>query len=271
MSAAGPHGSAPWPAFRRTRSAGGTIIWKALAPRAGVALRHPHSDRLVLRATYARTVPPLSARLLDFADPGSLSGNDYHLDGTLLRRFGGRYSAIDPDLARPCRDEFAVAMEANLPYRIFFRIRLFRSDDKRRLAAVNIGVPESSYRPATVLDPGGDPSTPADDQVLAVFAQDPATFGQDRFLLTAPPGLRTQNSGLVAQAGIDSRRGSVLFSFTAEKSFGPNNAGNSWYANDPGIAGNLFSDPNTHVNATGRSFFDRAFIGKAVGWYRLPA
>jgi hypothetical protein len=257
-------------ALQADRSTGGAIAWNSLAPRAGFALRHPRSDWLVLRATYARTVQTLPARLLDFGDPGSISGEEFLPDGTLLRRFGGRYSGIDPRLSRPYRDEFTAGLEAGLGFGIFFRIRLFRSDDKRRPAAVNTGVGESAYRPVTILDPGGDFSTPADDRMLTVFAQEPTTFGQDRFVFTNPAGLNTQNSGLVAQTGMDARRWSVLFSFAAEKSFGPTNAGNRWYDNDAGIAGNLFADPNTLINATGRSFFDRAFIGKAVGWYRMP-
>ena len=48
---------------------------------------------------------------MDLADPTSLSGEDFLPDGTLLRRFGGRYSAIEPNHSRPYRDELAVGME----------------------------------------------------------------------------------------------------------------------------------------------------------------
>jgi hypothetical protein len=253
------------------RSSSRAITWRSFAPRAGLALRPPGSDRLVLRATYARTVSPLSARLLDFADPASLSGEEFRPDGALLRRFGGRYSSIDAELGRPFRNEFTVSGEAGLPFGSFLRVRLFRSDDQRRLAALNTGVPGTAYRPVTVLDPGGDfLDGTFDDQTLTLYAQDPATFGMDHFLLTNPRGLRVQNSGLVAQAGTSQRRWSAWFSFTAEKSIGPTNSGNQVYDNDPGVVGNLFADPVTLLNATGRSFFDRAFIGKAAATYEFP-
>jgi len=36
------------------------------------------------------------------------------------------------------------------------------------------------------------------------------------------------------------------------------------------VAGALFLDPNTAINASGRSFVDRAYVGKIQASYRLP-
>jgi len=36
------------------------------------------------------------------------------------------------------------------------------------------------------------------------------------------------------------------------------------------VVGSLYMDPNTLVNASGRGFMDRAFLGKIEGTYRLP-
>jgi hypothetical protein len=83
-------------------------------------------------------------------------------------------------------------------------------------------VPAQAFKPASILDPGPDgiPGT-FDDQRLTVYAQIPATLGQDRYLLTNPAGLRMLNIGLLAEAGTEWRRLALHASFVAEKSYGP--------------------------------------------------
>ena len=46
--------------------------------------------------------------------------------------------------------------------------------------------------------------------------------------------------------------------------------GNSVLENDWGFVGALGADPNTLVLASSRTYFDRAFVGKATGYYRAP-
>ena len=132
-------------------------------------------------------------------------------------------------------------------------------------------MPAQAFTPVSILDPGPDgiPGT-FDDQRLTVYAQNPGTLGQDRYLLTNPAGLRMLNTGLLAEAGTEWRRLMLHASFVAEKSYGPTNPGDAVYENDPGVIGSLFLDPNTAIHATGRSFVDRAYIGKIQATYRLP-
>jgi len=40
---------------------------------------------------------------------------------------------------------------------------------------------------------------------------------------------------------------------------------------DPGVIGALYQDPNTSINAAGRDFLDRAYIGKVETISHLPA
>jgi hypothetical protein len=265
-------------------SRGSPIAWNTVAPRAGFAWRVPHSHGLVLRGSYSRMYVPLAGRYLDFGDPNSLAANVYRwLDrnsdgwfqpgeqGPLVARFGGPYSSIDPSLRRPYSDEFDVSAAIHVLRRTSASIRLFRRDDKQRLAAVNIGVPSTAFTPVSILDPGPDgiPGT-FDDRQLTVFEQNPATFGQDRYLLTNPRGLRTLNAGFVAEVGTEWRRLALHASFVAEKSYGPANPGDTVFENDPGVVGSLFADPNTAISATGRNYMDRAYIGKVQASYRLP-
>ena len=167
-------------------------------------------------------------------------------------RFGGPYSSISPTLRRPYSDEFDIGAEFRVARQSVASIHLFRRDDKDRIAAIDTGVPAQAFTPVSILDPGPDgiPGT-FDDQRLTVYAQNPATLGQDRYLLTNPAGLRMLNTGLLAEAGTEWRRLTLHASFVAEKSYGPTNPGDAVYENDPGVIGALFLDPNTAIHADG--------------------
>jgi hypothetical protein len=260
------------------------IVWNNISPHAGFAWLVPHGDGLVLRATYFRVYMPLGGRYLDFANPDSLGGTEYRwIDrnsdrvfepgelGALLLRFGGPYSSISPSLARPFADEFDVGAEFAPTRTLHMRMSLFRRDDRRRIAAVNTGVPPSAFIPVSILDPGPDGIFGTfDDQHLTVYQQNPATFGQDHYLLTNPSDLRMQDKGLQAEIRGDWRSLFLNVSFVVEQSYGPTNPGNAVFENDSGVVGALYMDPNTLVNASGRPFMDRAYLGKAWGSYRLP-
>jgi hypothetical protein len=261
------------------------IAWNSVSPRAGFAWQAPHLERLVLRGAYSRLYSPLAGRYLDFGNPNSLNGNVYQWidrnsdgmfepgeQGALLTRFGGVYSSISPSLRRPYADEFNLGAEVTLAPRTFAGIHLFRRDDKQRIAAIDTDVPASAYTPVTIIDPGPDGILGTfDDRRLVVYDQNPATLGQDHYLLTNPPDLRTESTGFVAQVGSQWRTLLVRLSFTAEKTYGPTNPGNAVFENDPGVVGALYMDPNTTVYAPDRSFTDRAYVGKMQASYRMPA
>jgi hypothetical protein len=255
----------------------GLIDWNSISPRAGIAWQVPHSHGLVLRGAYSRRYSPLAGRYLDFGNPNSLAGSVYAAfqasqPADLVLRFGGPYSSIATALRRPYSDEFDLGAGLRIGPATVASIHLFRRDEKNRIAAVDVGIPAQAFTPVPIQDPGPDgiPGT-FDDQTLTVYAQDRTTFGQDRYSLTNPPGLRELNSGVVAETAAQWRGLGFHASFTAEKSYGPTNPGNSFYENDPGVIGALFLDPNTSVNATGRIFIDRAYVGKVQAAYRLPA
>ena len=261
-----------------------SIVWNSISPRVGFAWRIPGARGLTLRGTYFRLVAPLAARYLDFGNPNALSGAEYAWidangdgifqppeQGPLMMRFGGPYSSIAPSLRRPYSDEFDIAAEMQLPRRTYAAIRLFRRDDKNRLAALDVGIPPTAFTPVIVPDPGPDGIAGTfDDQRLTVYQQNPATFGQDRYLLTNPPDLREMYAGMTAEIRTEWRGITAGASLVAEKSWGPANPGDSPYLNDPGVLGALFLDPNTTLHAAGRDFFDRAYIGKIYASYRIP-
>lgn len=261
------------------------IVWNSISPRAGFAWQVPHVHGLTFRASYSRLDGPLAGRYLDFGNPNALGGSAYRWvasnagepfqsgeQGNLLLHFGGPYSSISPALRRPYSDEFNLGAEFSFARRSFASIHLFRRDEKDRVAAIDTGLPASAFTPVSIADPGPDgiPGT-FDDQQLTVYAQNPATLGQDRYLLTNPAGLRALNTGLLAEVGAQWRQFTLHTSFMAAKSYGPTNPGNAVYENDPGVLGALYTDPNAGIHATGRSFFDRAYVGKIQAIDKLPS
>ncbi len=265
----------------------GTLIsWNSVSPRAGLEWQVPHLDRLVLYGSYYRSYAPLAARYLDYGDAHSLGGNvfqwrDLNGDGwftpdergPLLMRFGGPYSSISPSLQRPYADEFDVgARYAGGHDKTFMQLDLFRRDEKARIAAIDTGLGSAAFSPVSMLDPGPDGIAGTfDDQRLTAYRQNPATLGQDRYLLTNPTGLRTLNIGFAASVGMQWHGLAASASFTAEKAWGPTNPGDSWFQNDPGVVGQLFMDPNSAVTTLARSYVDRAYLGKLQARYHLPA
>ena len=258
------------------------IAWRNVAPRAAIAWQPRGATPLVIRAGYSRFFYPLAGHYLDFANPNGLSGDQYRwIDAnqngqffydeatTLLRRFGGAVSEIDPNLKPPHADEFFATVEWKFAGGFFARARVFRRTDRDRIAALNTGVPFSAFQPRAVIDPGPDGRAgTADDRALTVFEQNPATFGQDRFVLTNPAGLRMDQRGVVAEGGFNKRGLSAQASLYVGKSWGPTNPGNDIWENDSGVVGSLYADPNTLVNASGSPAMDRRFAGKA--WISFP-
>jgi hypothetical protein len=279
-------GAGPFVPEREFAGFDNVVAWTTMSPRFGLAVplwRRNGTTKLL--AGYSRYYHILPAAYADYANPNALGGrlyrwNDKNKDGvfqpgeegTLLRVFGGPYSAVDPDLKRPYTDEYEMGLEHHLGHRLQIGLLLLQRDARRLVHTVNVGIPSTAYAPVKVADPGDDgvPGT-GDDRILTVFNQDSATLGQDRYLLTNPANLNSTYKGMEATlTGGPFERGFFSVSFAAYKSEGDGNPGNSEAENDIGVVGSLFDDPNTRINARGRLFFDRAFVGKVAAYYRAP-
>lgn len=260
------------------------IRWTTLEPRAGLVL--PLDRRgPVVRASWSRYAHILQGRYLDFGNPATIGGQvltwqESNGDlaaqspeiSSLLRSFGGPYSALDRRLSRPFTDEVSVGLDQELGSGFHAAVRFFRRDSHRLIAATNIGVPPADYTPVQVPDPGNDgiPGT-VDDHLLTLYNRDPAALGRDSFLLTNPPGGHASFKGFEIRLNkpLD-RRWAFSASFTAMRTLAATSSGNSVQENDWGFVGSLGADPNTYVLASSRTYFDRAFIGKATGYYVVP-
>jgi len=268
----------------RAVGTGPGIHWTTLEPRTGLVLplrrRGP-----TLRASWSRYGHILQGRYLDFGNSAALGGQvfrwrDANADGlaqapelsTLLRVFGGPYSAMDRGLARPFTGEISVGLGQEFASGFRADVRFFRRDTHRRIVLTNVGVPSTDYTPVSFPDPGNDgvPGT-ADDQVLTLYNRDPGALGHDLLLLTNPPGLHASFKGFEIRLVKPLMRvWEFTASFTAMRTLAATSPGNSVFENDPGFVGALGTDPNTFVMAASRTYFDRAFVGKATGYYFAP-
>ena len=138
------------------------------------------------------------------------------------------------------------------------------------MAAIDTGVPFRAFTPVSVIDPENNLGpTP-----IAVYSQNPATFGQDRYLLTNPAGLALLGEGVLVEMSKQWHEVTrFMRSLIPEESLGPTPILEiQFFANDPGIVGiALLVDPNTTQHATRRGFLDWAWEAKTQVTYRLPA
>jgi hypothetical protein len=259
-----------------TPSAGGAITWLNVSPR--LALTFPLAEKSLsaIRISAARYYYALPLSDLTYGNPGAWGGlvyswNDANGDGrfqageagTLLRRQGPLFAGIDPDIKRPSVDELMIALNLDLGKTWAFSIAGFLRETRNLAAALNTGVPFSSYAPVIVHDAGDDmiPGT-YDDLTFTVYDQKPGTLGQDFFLLTNADSEARVNRYRGADVTLARRPGEpfdFFFSFQAIEAIGSANPGNTEMENDDGVIGNLYADPNTLINARGRLRFDRGF------------
>jgi hypothetical protein len=189
--------------------------------------------------------------------------------GAPLRREGGEWTTIDPDLPRPHTHELTIGVEKRFA-RGFLRFSGYQRWESGLVQTVNVGIGPESYRPFPFVDVGLDGiAGTADDNELRIYDQR-QQLGSDLFLLTHPDGLDSHAQGV--DLLLSFRHGRVAWSLSgrAYRDVGKGNVGNEPLENDTGIPGDLFDDPNTLTNAEGRLFFDRAFTGKIALTARGP-
>jgi hypothetical protein len=259
------------------------INWTTLQPHAVFILPLTRWGPF-LKGSWMRYGHVLQGRYFDFGNRAALGGqifrwSDLNHDGVaqpaelgaVTQVFGGPFSAIDPRLTRPFTDEISFGAEQNIGFGFGGSIRFFRRVDHRLLAIENLGVPASDYDAVSFLDPGDDglPGTP-DDQLLTLYNRKPSTLGLD-FLELANSGFHASFKGLEARLFRQLRNSwGLSATFTATRTLGTTTPGNSVFQNDTGFISQLAVDPNTLINAQGRTYFDRAFTGKVAAYYSAP-
>ena len=266
--------------------AGNRINWTTLEPRLGLVLGAPRAPWLVFRGSWSRYGHQLQGQYLDYGNPAALTGRMYAWDdsnsdtqaqpseiGQLLRRFGGPFSGIGAGLRRPYTDEITLGFEARAGSFYRLRVRGYRRDDFHLIQAVNSGVLPSDYIPTVVNDPYID-NLPTDIEaykMLTLYNQTPSSLGNDFITLGNPPGYRAKAKGVDVEMSFRSgNRWEINGSFTAEATNAHTIPGNSVFQNDTGMLNPQGNNPNTAVNNSGVTYFDRGKYGKLSVYYNFP-
>jgi hypothetical protein len=181
-------------------------------------------------------------------------------------------NTIDANLHPPHTDEFLLGIHVRLGDRLMLRVS---STDRRQydlIQPVDSADVPANYRLTHIPDPALDMGRTDDDQLLPVFERLPASFGTDRYTLenVAEDSAIDHGVDLVLERPFDGRWG-MLLGATAHKSEGI--GGSRGYRpdeNDQGVLGEVFSDPNAGTFARGRLFFERGYVVKWSGLWRLP-
>jgi hypothetical protein len=271
-----------------TPSRGGRVSWLNLSPRFAVDL--PLSNRRVsfVRISATRTYFALPLSYLGYGNPGALGGlayswNDANGDGefqaseagTLLRREGPLFGEVDEALKPPSVDELMVALNLDLGKRWTFTFAGYLRETRNLVAALNTGVPLSSYDGVTLNEAGDDGiAGDYDDLTFTVFNQKPETLGRDFYLLTNADSASRVSRYRGADITFVKRPGGkfdFFFSLQAIEAVGSANPGNSELENDDGVVGTLYADPNTLINAKGRLRYDRGFTARLGFSFRTVA
>jgi outer membrane receptor protein involved in Fe transport len=259
------------------------IRWTTIEPRVGFVVPL-FGEKLVLRASWSRYGHLVQGGYLDFGNPNAIGGEVFRWEDAnndrkaqpqelvqLIRTFGGPHSVVDRNLSRPFTDEISFGLEHHLGRILLANARLFRRDTHRIIRLANVGVPLSSYDPVIVIDPGNDGiAGTTDDKPLTLYNEKQTALGKDFLLLANAPDGRGSYKGFELGLSVVAGRGEFSASFAAMKTHAPTNPGNSVFENDSGVIGSLGTDPNTFLFANGRTFFDRAYIGKMTGCYNAP-
>jgi len=255
------------------------IRWLNLSPRLGLVLPLSKAGKTAVKFSVARYFFTLPLSWLSYGNPDALGGlvyswDDKNHDGfyqegeaqQLIRREGPLFARIDPNILRPYTDELSLGFVQSVGPNWFFSLTGYLRKTAKLVAALNVGVPFSTYQPFRIFDAGDDQlgGTP-DDLAFTVFNQSRETLGHDFFLLTNPDAAqrtsRYKGLDLVFYRKYDGRF-SFFLSLTATQAEGTANPGNTELENDDGVVGNLYANPNTLINARGRLRFDRAYTGR---------
>jgi hypothetical protein len=269
------------------------IRWTGFSPR--LSLRWTWAEfgrvgRLTFFGGVARYPHQLPLSHLAFGDPNAAHGvvhrwNDLNADrilqpteiGPLVARIGpgagdGLLTTIDADIKRPYTDEAVFGWEARLSDSLTLRLAAMARRDRNLIGALNVGAPPSSYSVTFVPDRGVDWLDPVDDRLLPVYNRRPASFGQDRYLLTNPSGNPAEYDGfeIIGEKRFTSRW-QLLAGATAGRSRGVGGyRGFEAFENDHGVVGEAFGWPNAATHNRGRLFFERGYVIKLSGTYEAP-
>jgi hypothetical protein len=269
------------------RNPSADIRWLHVSPRVSVSLpfsRRRTSDLRISAARYYHTLPlnylswgnPEAPGFLAYAWEDRNGDGRYSPEerGSLLRKEGPRYGAIDSGIRRPFTDEFLIALVFDFGRGWLFSAAGYLRESRDLVETANVGVPFSAYTPVLIEDFGDDriPGT-HDDLDFTVYSQKPDTLGLDAYFLGNPGRDRRSSTSKGFDVVVVKRptsRSLFFLALTATEAYQKTSPGNTEWENDDGVVGALDDNPNAAINARGRPRFDRAYTGRLGCSLALP-
>ena len=262
----------------------GLLDLASFAPRLGLVVGLEEGGQSAFKASWGRYYHQFSTGFANFVNQnGSLANryewNDLNGDrqfqngeqGTLIfDQFGAAaaVNTISPDLKHEYTDELTASLEREFPGDIWIQATFSRrtSDDKSDI--VNLAVPDSAYTPVQVQDPGPDGAagTADDGGMVTIFNQNEDTLGSSERQIATVDKFETSYQGVevIAQKRFSNDwQALVSYSWNDTDTW---TRGGQWENTNPGI----FTNPNSQVNAQGKSFYDRTHQFKAIGTWHAP-
>ncbi len=270
----------------RIEGASGVVSWLGIAPRLGVNYRLTEDGRTHVRMSAGRYLHQLGLSVPGYANPNARSSAKFRFED---RNFNGLVddgevdfrsplsvfipvrNEVDPDLKQPSADELTFGIHREMRWGVTVGLTGILRRENDLIEDTDVGVPASAWRAVSHIDPGRDFVRGTDDDApITLWLQDPATLGQSRFRLSNP-GIGSSYRGLILEARKRYASGwQLLASVTVSRSIGWLPGPEDQIDEGTGFPGELFNSPNHGASHQGRTFWDRPFIARLSGSYRLP-
>ena len=262
------------------------VSWLGVAPRFGVNYRLTEDGSTQVRFSAGRYLHQLGLSVPGYGNPNARASARFRFEdrnfnnlvdagevdfSQPLRVFIPVRNEVDPDLRQPFTDELTLGIHREIPWGITFGLTGILRRERNLLEDTDVGVPATAWRPVPHLDPGRDFVRGSEDDVpITLWLQDPATRGASRFRLYNP-GISSSYQGLILEARKRYAAGwQLLASVTVSRSIGWLPGPGDQIDEATGFPGPLLNNPNHGDLHEGPTFWDRPFIARVSGSYRLP-
>ncbi len=262
------------------------VSWLGVAPRFGVNYRLTEDGSTQVRFSAGRYLHQLGLSVPGYGNPNARASARFRFEdrnfnnlvdagevdfSQPLRVFIPVRNEVDPDLRQPFTDELTLGIHREIPWGITFGLTGILRRERNLLEDTDVGVPATAWRPVPHLDPGRDFVRGSEDDVpITLWLQDPATRGASRFRLYNP-GIGSSYQGLILEARKRYAAGwQLLASVTVSRSIGWLPGPGDQIDEATGFPGPLLNNPNHGDLHEGPTYWDRPFIARVSGSYRLP-
>ncbi len=262
----------------------GIVNIMTVSPRIGFVVDIIGNHKSIFKASYGRYDG--SMRTQNIPNPNSsgaqtwtwkdLNGDNYFEageQGTLISDTtgGAAYAKVDPNLKTPRTDAYTIEFEYQMREDLALSVTATYKKGKNFGSTVYQNIPYSAYNPVTTTDP-------LTGQPITFYVLQPAYRGLKAIqYLTNPTDMGAEQSRYKGVEFLVRKRMSAKWQLQAslnlsksEDNFTQGILDSLQLLASPRAAGGNRSNPNSMVNAFGRSQYDRPFLLKLMGSYLMP-